>query len=496
MQAMMLDRMACFRAIECRDPRFDGRLFIGVRTTGVYCRPICPARTPKLENCTFFSTAAAAQAAGFRPCLRCRPEISPQVAAWRGTSNTVHRALALIADGGLDGEEAGIEVLADRLGMGARQLRRLFKRHLGASPVTVAQTRRILFAKQLIHETELPMAEVALASGFGSVRRFNHTFKQMFGRPPRELRRGKARHQSHAPAVPIVLTLSYAGPFDWDAMLDFLGADTIPGLELVIGGRYHRTIALAEQRGWIEVSRRSRPDFRGDALEAAIRFPDVCMLAAIVARIRRMFDLSADMKAIGAHLSSDAGLAPLIAARPGLRVPGAWDEFELAVRAVLDRHLEAAFARELVRRLVRAHGRPLELDGAPAGLTHVFPRPEALAAAALAPLGMPQALADAINRLARAFVMNPGLFQAGPSLEETLERLRTLPGIDDRTAHYIAMRALRETDAFPAGDLSGAAAWRPWRAYAAMQLWTSRNSRQERPVRERPMRERQDAVVA
>src|SRR5215469_4943300 len=240
--SMDMDRIACYRAIATRDARFDGRLFVGVKTTGVYCRPICPARTPKFENVVFFVSAAAAQEAGFRPCLRCRPEVSPELAFWRGTSNTVSRALALIEAGGLDADD--VEGLAERLGVGARQLRRLFQKHVGASPITVAQTRRVLLAKQLIHETRLPMAEVALAAGFGSVRRFNETFREMFGRSPATLRRIRDKARRDADALSV--RLAYRSPYDWDATLSFLMARAIPGVERVEGDRYRRSIALGK----------------------------------------------------------------------------------------------------------------------------------------------------------------------------------------------------------------------------------------------------------
>ena len=237
---MDMDRTACYRAISTRDIRFDGRLFVGVKTTGIYCRPICPARTPKFENVSFYASAAAAQEAGFRPCLRCRPEVSPDLAFWRGSSNTVSRALALIESGGLDGDD--VEGLANRLGVGGRQLRRLFRQHVGASPIAVAQTRRVLLAKQLIHETSLPMAEVALASGFNSVRRFNETFLELFGRPPAALRRSRDKTRREAGALSV--RLPYRPPYDWDAMLSFLAARAIPGVEIVAGDSYRRTIAI------------------------------------------------------------------------------------------------------------------------------------------------------------------------------------------------------------------------------------------------------------
>src|SRR5271166_4179644 len=261
---MDLDHAACYRAIATRDARFDGRLFVGVKTTGIYCRPICPARTPKIENCRFFPSAAAAQGAGFRPCLRCRPEVSPDAAAWRGTSNTVSRALALIAEGGLDGGEAGVRALAERLGMGERQLRRLFDQHLGVPPIAVAQTRRVLFAKQLIQETSLSMAKIAEASGFGSVRRFNDVFKKLYRRSPRELR---IRRRVTPSAV--TLRLGYRPPYDWDAILSFLAARAISGTESVANNRYRRTIAIDGVIGSVEVSPGR------SCLVAMIRFPQV-----------------------------------------------------------------------------------------------------------------------------------------------------------------------------------------------------------------------------
>ncbi|MFN9928293.1 MAG: bifunctional transcriptional activator/DNA repair enzyme AdaA, partial [Phenylobacterium sp.] len=237
---MELEFEACRRAFLTRDPRFDGRIFAGVRTTGIYCRPICPARTPKAENMTFFPTAAAAQEAGFRPCLRCRPEASPDLGAWRGTSNTVSRALTLIEAGALD--DGDVDALAARLGVGERQLRRLFRQHLGAAPVSVAQTRRVLLAKQLIQETRLPMAEVALASGFGSVRRFNETFQALFQRPPGELRRSRLADMPASQGL--VVRLAYKPPYDWGAMIEFLAGRAIAGVEAVTADRYARVLSV------------------------------------------------------------------------------------------------------------------------------------------------------------------------------------------------------------------------------------------------------------
>jgi AraC family transcriptional regulator, regulatory protein of adaptative response / DNA-3-methyladenine glycosylase II len=481
---MDMDATACYRAISTRDARFDGRLFVGVKTTGIYCRPICPARTPKFENVSFYASAAAAQEAGFRPCLRCRPETSPDLAFWRGTSNTVSRALALIEAGGLD--EADVEGLANRLGVGARQLRRLFHQHVGASPVAVAQTRRVLLAKQLIHETTLPMAEVALASGFNSVRRFNETFLQMFGRSPATLRR--VRDKTRREAGSLSVRLAYRPPYDWDAMLAFLCARAIPGVEIVSESVYRRTIAIGEASGMIEVAPADK-----NRVDVSVRFPDMAALPQIIARVRRVFDLAADPDMIGEHLSLDPVLAPLVAARPGLRVPGGWDGFELAVRAIFGQQITVPAATKLLGRLVEAHGTRLPATIRDVeGLGHLFPSPARVAKADLSVLGMPKARAVAVTSLAQAICADPAIFSRGACLEEAIAKLRSLPGIGEWTAQYIAMRELREPDAFPAADigllramatadgrpspaelLSRAERWRPWRAYAALHLWAA-----------------------
>ena len=315
----LLDRRTYYRAFQGHDARFDGRVFVGVTSTGIYCRPVCPARTPKFENCRFYVSAAAAQEAGFRPCLRCRPEIAPDLAFWRGTANTVSRALALIADGALDEDEAGVEALAERLGVGGRQLRRLFQRHLGASPVAMAQTRRVLFAKQLLHDTRLPMAEVALASGFGSVRRFNETFRALFDRPPGALRRKSGVDTSARDGV--TLKLAYRPPYDWPGMLAALAARATPRTEWIDGGVWHRRIDLDGDHGNVAVAH--LPE--SNAVAVTIRCSSVKALPVIVARVRRVFDLGADIATIDSHLARDPTLAPLIASRPGLRAPGDWE---------------------------------------------------------------------------------------------------------------------------------------------------------------------------
>jgi AraC family transcriptional regulator of adaptative response / DNA-3-methyladenine glycosylase II len=477
-----MDHEACYRAIRARDARFDGRFFTAVKTTGIYCRPVCPARTPRPENVMFYPSAAAAQEAGFRPCLRCRPETAPDLGAWRGASNTVSRGLALIEMGALD--EGGVEALAGRLGVGERQLRRLFQKHLGATPVAVAQTRRVLLARQLLHETGLPMTEIALAAGFGSLRRFNETFLALYGRPPTALRRG-ATATGRSPGE-ITLKLRYRPPYDWPAMLAFLSKRAIAGIESVEGGVYRRTIGLEGAQGVVAV----RP-VEGHALSATLRFAQLSALPNIIARLRRVFDLGADPEVIGAHLARDARLAPLVAARPGLRVPGAWDGFELATRAILGQQVTVGAAVRLAGKLVARYGEPLVVpDGA---LTHLFPTPERLAGEELRNLGMPESRAACLSAVAAEATADKQVFAAGQPLEAAISRLRELPGIGEWTAQYIAIRQMRELDAFPAADigllramtvpggarpsarelLARAEAWRPWRAYAAQYLWTA-----------------------
>jgi AraC family transcriptional regulator of adaptative response / DNA-3-methyladenine glycosylase II len=479
-----LDHDACYRAVKLRDPRFDGRFFTAVRTTGIYCRPICPARTPQSKNVTFYPTAAAAQEAGYRPCLRCRPETAPDMGAWRGTSNTVSRGLALIELGALD--HSSVDALAERLGVGERQLRRLFKQHLGASPIAVAQTRRILLAKQLIHETHLPMTEIAFASGFGSIRRFNETFLALFQRPPSELRRLSGADVPVAAEGEFSLLLRYQPPYDWQSMLEFLRLRAIPGIEVVTDNSYSRTMQLDGVMGTVSVS-----PAEGNALRAKIRIPKLSTLPAIIARLRRVFDLSADPVPISAHLATDPVLAPLVAKRPGLRVPGAWDGFELAIRAVLGQQITVSAAVRLAGSLVSAYG---ERIPAPEGaLTHVFPRPEVLATADLTTLGMPKSRAATLSGVAAAVTGNPDFFGGHCGLEEAIQRLRSIRGVGEWTAQYIALRQLREPDAFPAADiglmraleddqgqrpaanelLARAEKWRPWRAYAAQHLWAA-----------------------
>ncbi len=472
---MELTRPALSRARRARDARFDGRFFIGVRTTGVYCRPVCPAPMPKEANVRYFPTAAAAAEAGFRPCLRCRPEASPGTPAWLGTSVTVARALRLLGERALD--DSCIEDLAERLGVGSRHLRRLFVQHLGATPIAVAQTRRLHFAKKLIDETDLPFAELAFAAGFGSIRRFNGTFRGVYDRTPTELRR-LARRNGVPRGDRFVLRLTARPPFDWDGLLGFLGARAIPGVEQVEEGVYRRTLVAGAVAGFFE----ARGTDTGVALE--IHHPDAAVLAGIVERARRVFDLNADPHAIDAHLALDPLLKTLVKHRPGLRVPGAWDGFELAVRAVLGQQISVAAATTIAGRIVRAHGRPVPAAGT---LTHVFPDAATLARADLGSIGVTRARAATLRRLAEAVRDGAVSFEGALDSGRVREALLALPGIGPWTAQYVAMRALGEPDAFPTGDLGllhatglksakeleqRSNAWHPWRAYAAIHLWT------------------------
>jgi AraC family transcriptional regulator, regulatory protein of adaptative response / DNA-3-methyladenine glycosylase II len=473
---MNLDWRICSRARLSRDPRFDGKFFIGVVGSGVYCRSICPAPTAKEKNVRYFPSAAAAAEAGFRPCLRCRPESSPGTPAWLGTSNTVSRALRLIGESGLN--DGGVEVLAERLGVGSRHLRRLFLRHLGATPMAVAQTRRLHFAKKLIDETTLPMSQIAVASGFGCVRRFNAGIREIYHRTPTQIRR-LVRQTDVQSANQYFFRLHYRPPYHWQGMLAFLAARATPGVELVEGNSYRRTISLNGRNGYFEVS----PDETRAALLVRIGFGDPHLLFFIIERIRAMFDLSADWAAIVQSLKSDPALVEAVEADPGLRVPGCWNGFELATRAILGQQITVKGATALAGRLASSFGKPFREAR---GLTHLFPSPEVLADAKLGAIGVTGARAETIRALARSVCAGKIKFEGVVESDAFLDRLCEIPGIGMWTAQYVAMRALGEPDAFPSSDLGllraltlgssrelerRAEAWRPWRAYAAMYLW-------------------------
>jgi AraC family transcriptional regulator, regulatory protein of adaptative response / DNA-3-methyladenine glycosylase II len=478
-----VDDDARYEALLARDRRFDGVFFVGVATTGIYCRPVCPARTPGRARCTFYDSAARAEAAGFRACLRCRPELAPGHAEIDAVDGLVTAAIDRIAEGALN--EGSVDELASELGVSGRHLRRALEARLGVSPVQLAQTRRLALAKQLLHDTRLSVTEIAFAAGYRSVRRFNAAFAATMGSPPSAVRRDHGQVEAAASGA-IALRLDVRPPYDWDAVLAFLAARAIPGVESVAGGWYRRIVHVAGVTGAIAVCQRAdRP-----ALELVISPRLTPVVMPLVARVRRLFDLDARPDVIARVLGRDRVLAPLVAARPGLRVPGAIDAFEAAVRALLGQQVSVAAATTLAGRFAAAFGTPA--PGESDGLAYRFPTAAEIARvspAAIAAIGLPGARAQAIHELARAIVTQ-ALPLAG-ELERFVAAAVALPGIGPWTAHYLAMRALHLPDAFPASDLgvrkaltrvsiadvraitARAEAWRPFRAYAVMHLWCS-----------------------
>ena len=482
---MSLDPEACYRIISARDARFDGRFFTAVTTTGIYCRPVCPARVPDRKNVKFYASAFAAQEQGFRPCLRCRPETAPDTPAWRGTSTTIGRALRLIEEGALD--SGSVEHLANRLGIGERQLRRLFLKHVGASPSGVAQTRRLLLAKQLLHESTMSMTQLALASGFASVRRFNEAFQALFGRPPSGLRRELGQNTLVDPQAPIVLKLRYRSPYDWDGIAGFMADRLYHGVERFEGGIYRRSFALDGQVGVMSVSRGS-----GDWMRVEISCRDLKILPLLITRVRSCFDLGADPEAIDTHLKQDPAFRPLVVARPGLRVAGAFDRFEVGVRAILGQQITVKAAVGFGAKLVAALGEKLPDDlQYMSGLTSLFPTAASIVAADLSFLGVPTSRLGCLKAFCQAYVDDPDLLNGAP--EAVIARLVAIKGIGPWTAAYIGLRALGDPDAFPYGDVAlkrgllglgihcpdqealrtRSELWGPWRAYAAQHIWTS-----------------------
>lgn len=477
----ILNSAICEQARLTRDARFDGLFFTAVKTTGIYCRPVCPAPTPKPSNISYYASAAAAAAAGYRPCLRCRPEAAPGSPLHRASSDLVGAALRLIEQGALDGQS--VTDLAARIGVGARHLRRLFDQQVGASPLDVAATRRLLFAKQLLGETQLSITAIAAAAGYTSLRRFNAAFVDAYARPPREFRRGQGRVQDDNA---IELRLPYRKPYDFKGLLAFYARREIPGVEMTDEDGYRRSIVIDGEPGWLAVS-----SIDGDcALRLRVHDVRPTHLGRLVSRVRRMFDVDADPVTIMQTLRRDRRLRPLVKRWPGQRLPGAWDGFELGVRAVLGQQISVAAARTLAARIVEKFGTPHQ-DSAAAGLGALFPPPAALADAPLESIGLTRARAETIRGLAQACIDGHIEFSTQQTLEETVRRLCALRGIGMWTAQYIAMRAHSYPDAFPAGDLvlrkiagegapiseremeSIAETWRPWRAYAVMLLWRS-----------------------
>ncbi|MBV8909592.1 MAG: helix-turn-helix domain-containing protein [Gammaproteobacteria bacterium] len=475
-----LTRAALHRARISRDARFDGKFFIAVLTTGVYCRPICPSPRSKKSHVRYFATAAAAAAAGYRPCRRCRPEVAPGSPAWLGPPAVVRRALRLIDEGALD--DASVDDLALRLGVGSRHLDRLFATHVGVSPIAVAQTRRLHFAKQLLDETDLPITRIAMTAGFGSLRRFNEAFRAAFRSTPRASRR---RRQGHNPGGvhEVSLSLSYRPPYDWDSLAEFLRGRAIRGVERIDGNGYARTIRLGAAHARVLVA----PVPAEHALRLHVSGAQPKDLFDIATAARRVFDLSADPVPIVEMLSDDPVLAPLVARHPGLRLPGIWGTFECAVRAVLGQRTSIASARILGERLVERAGD--RISDAAGELTHLFPSPERLANVDLAGIGLTASKVAALRALARA-ALDGHLELAALPTDELVRTLGKLPGVSDWATQYVAMHALAEPDAFPGSDRvvrramaaartlapiallkRRAEGWRPWRSYATLHLW-------------------------
>lgn len=485
---MTQDSVALYNALTARDPRFDGVFFVGVTSTGIYCRPVCTARTPKAANCRFFDSAATAEKANFRPCLRCRPELAPGNAP----VDDAHRIASLIAqriDEGMLDDGAGIETIATQFGWSSRQIRRMVSKELGVSPIELVLTRRLLLAKQLLTETTLPIIDVAFASGFSSVRRFNDAFGTRYGMPPTRFRKATNDDATASAADSFTLLLGYRAPFDWAQLLGFLAARAMAGVEAVSDGAYLRTIRLGARTGWIRVT--DAPKKR--ALRVELTHSLTPVLPALLGRLRHLFDLSARPDIIDAQLAQDPLLAQAVAKHPGLRVPGAFDGFELAVRAVLGQQVTVKAATTIAGRFAAAFGDAI--DTPHAELSHLAPSSARITRATvddIASLGIIQARARSIIAIAEEIESGRLRLEPGAPPEATIAQLVALPGIGTWTAHYIAMRALRWPDAFPKEDialrnaLGGVTAaraeelsqsWRPWRSYALLHLWREAGER-------------------
>ncbi|WP_320672487.1 AlkA N-terminal domain-containing protein [Patulibacter defluvii] len=475
-----------YAAVRSRDRRFDGRFVTAVATTGIYCRPSCPAVTPRRGNVRFYPTAAAAQQAGFRACLRCRPEASPGSPEWDVRADVAGRAMRLIGDGVVDRE--GVGGLARRLGYSERHLQRVLVEQLGAGPLALARAQRARTAGLLIESTAMTFTEVAFAAGFGSLRQFNDTVREVFGRSPTELRR-RADAGAALPGT-VTVRLGRREPFAWDALLAFLDRRAVPGLEWCDGTAYGRTLTLPRGPG-VCVLR------EGDgAVLCTLRLADLRDLPAAVARCRRLLDLDADPQAIDDHLASDPALAPLVAATPGRRLPQAVSGFELTLRTVVGQQVSVAGARTIVGRLVAAHGRPVGDLAGEGEASWTFPAPEVVAELPDEALPMPRARARAVRALAAAVAAGDLDLEGGEQRERVREQLLALPGIGPWTVDYVAARALGDPDSIPLTDLGivhGAAAlglpadrralaeraaiWSPWRAYAAQHVWSAAPTR-------------------
>ncbi|KTD35077.1 Ada protein (O6-methylguanine-DNA methyltransferase) [Legionella nautarum] len=479
----MIDGNVAYNALKSHDPRFDGVFFVGVTSTGIYCRPICPAKTPKLENCLFFESREAAEKASFRPCLRCRPELAPGNAPVDNTKRMAY-LIARQMEEKLISDGANLEDIAQQFAISSRQLRRIVQKEFGVSPIELIQTRRLLLAKQLLTETSLPIIKVAFASGFSSLRRFNDAFNLHYKMPPTRLRKEVANHKKDLDRMDtITLQLSYRPPYDWPSLLEFLSARLIKGVEQIIDEHYLRTIRLGNHSGWIKVMNAPQKN----ALMVELSYSLTPVLPALLGRLRNMFDLNTRADLIIAQLMKDERLKNSLSKNPGLRVPGAFDGFEMAIRAILGQQITVKAATTIACRFAAAFGE--EFTTPFPELRLLSPQPERIARATIndiAGLGIVSARAKSMIALAQAFVAETIRLDIGMSPETAIKKLTELPGIGQWTAHYIAMRALHWPDAFPKEDiavrnnLGGVSIkqaeemsqlWRPWRSYAVLHIW-------------------------
>jgi AraC family transcriptional regulator of adaptative response / DNA-3-methyladenine glycosylase II len=484
---MQLDADACYKVLLARDRRFDGLFFVAVSTTGIYCRPICPARTPGRDRVTFYKHAAEAENAGYRACFRCRPEVAPgnsTTASTDATSQLVRLALSKIEQGYLN--EQSLEDLASSLNVSSRHLRRSIEAEVGVSPVMLAQTRRLALAKQLLHDTNLPMAEIAHASGFASVRRFNGLVQSRFGRSPTSLRKA---HGESAKRGTFTLRLDYRPPFDWQHLLGFLGDRAMHGIERVEDGSYFRSIALGNRAYEIEV----RNDAEKSRIVAEVPVQLAPLAMDLSNRLRRLFDLDARPDVIEKELGRDKWLGPIVKKQRGTRLPGAFDSFEIAIRSVLGQQVTVAGATTLAKRVVEKFGREVSIGengkSTRSQIARIFPSAETIANASLADvraIGMPEARAKTLLAISQKISDGRLVLEAGSDPEIAIASMTSIAGIGNFTSHVVAMRALRYVDAFPSSDLGvrkalnsknareldgRAESWRPWRAYAVIHLW-------------------------
>jgi AraC family transcriptional regulator of adaptative response / DNA-3-methyladenine glycosylase II len=457
-----------YKAHLARDQRFDGKFFVAVKTTKIYCRPICPARKAHFKNLEFFIHAAAAVEAGYRPCLRCRPETAPGSAAWIGTTATVKRAIRIMDSCAL--EELSISALAHRLGIGERWLRELFQQQVGVSPQAILLSKKLDIARNLLDTSSLKISDIAFSSGFNSIRRFNDAFKIKFKKTPSEL-----RNITNSPEIGLRIQLAYRAPYAWDRILDFFANRTIPGVELVENNIYQRLISCGDKRGWFRAKL-----CNNNKIEFEFKLNKNANLLEFITRLKNIFDIDSDPMAIQCTLQQDAKLKPFLKQYSGLRIPGCWDGFELAIRAIVGQKISVKAAHTILGRIVNICGERQTLDET-CKLTHYFPDAEKILNADLSGIGLTTSKIESIKLLAQEVANKTIILDGTADFEDTCKRLLALKGIGKWTVEYIAMRALRDPNAFPETDLElqkkiialelNPQKWTPWRGYAAILLW-------------------------